>query len=102
MEGSKELYTIGLHYYDVVTGIKSENSKLSTDVTSQKIQITKKSVGEKELAMSIRHFYMRLLSRYLLAKYGEDQAQVLLRKYNEVLIQLKDMREILLEKSLQF
>ena len=101
MEQTKELYTIGLHYYDIVAGLKKDAIP-SAALSNQRLQITKKAVGEKELALSIQHFYMRLLRRYLIAKHGNQHSEPLLRKYNDSLLQLRKMREIFLEKSLQF
>ncbi len=97
------MYTIGLHYYDVMVGLKDKDTALCSAVQSQKLQITKKSVGEKDLALSIQNFYMRLLRRTLSNKYGGGQDTLeLIDRYNEALLKLREMRQILLAKSLLF
>ena len=101
-EQSKELYTIGLHYYDIMCGLKDSKTELSPSVSTQKIQITRRTVEEKEMANSVQNFYLRLLGRYLKAKHGDPQGESLMHKYNQALQQLREMREILVEKSLQF
>ena len=101
-ELTREQYTIGLHYFDVMMGLKDTDARLSPSLTKQKLQITRKSVEEKELALSIQKFYMRLLNRYLASKHGHLESKRLLEKYNHALLQLREMRGIILEKSLQF
>ena len=80
-------------------GLKDERA-LSPSLTEpeQKLQITRKVVEEKELALSIQKFYMRLLQ----AKHGQDESKGLKNKYHQALCQLREMRAIILEKSLQF
>ena len=102
-ELTRDQYTVGLHYFDVMMGLKDENSRMSPSLTRpQKLQITRKSVEEKELALSIQKFYMRLLNRFLASKHGQLEAANLMKKYNQALHQLREMRGIILEKSLQF
>ena len=102
-ELTRDQYTVGLHYFDVMMGLKDENSRMSPSLTKpQKLQITRKSVEEKELALSIQKFYMRLLNRFLASKHGQLKAANLMKKYNQALHQLREMRGIILEKSLQF
>ena len=102
-ELTRDQYTVGLHYFDVMMGLKDENSRMSPSLTRpQKLQITRKSVEEKELALSIQKFYMRLLNRFLASKHGQSEASNLMKKYNQALHQLRVMRGIILEKSLQF
>ena len=102
-ELTRDQYTVGLHYFDVMMGLKDENSRMSPSLTRpQKLQITRKSVEEKELALSIQKFYMRLLNRFLASKHGQLEAANLMKKYNQALHQLRVMRGIILEKSLQF
>ena len=85
-------------------GLKDESAQpLSPSITAPtKLQITRKAVEEKELALSIQKFYMRLLQRYLTAKHGQADATVLMNKYHQALCRLREMRGIILEKSLQF
>ena len=98
---TREQYTVGLHYFDVMMGLKDERA-LSPSLTEQKLQITRKVVEEKELALSIQKFYMRLLHRYLSAKNGQIEATDIMNRYHQALRQLREMRGIILEKSLQF
>ena len=98
---TREQYTVGLHYFDVMMGLKDERA-LSPSLTEQKLQITRKVVEEKELALSIQKFYMRLLHRYLSAKNGQAESTGIMNKYHQALRQLREMRAIILEKSLQF
>ena len=98
-ELTRDQYTVGLHYFDVMMGIKDENARMSPALTKQKLQITRKAVEEKELALSIQKFYLRLLQRYLSAKHGPAESKILMNKYNQALNQLRDMRAIILEKS---
>ena len=98
-----EQYTVGLHYFDVMMGLKDESARpLSPSLAEQKLQITRKVVEEKELALSIQKFYMRLLHRYLSAKNGQEESTGIMNKYHQALRQLREMRGIILEKSLQF
>ena len=100
---TREQYTVGLHYFDVMMGIKDESAQpLSPSLTEQKLQITRKVVEEKELALSIQKFYMRLLQHYLSAKHGQAESKGLKNKYHQALCQLREMRAIIFEKSLQF
>jgi hypothetical protein len=102
-ELTREQYTVGLHYFDVMMGLKDESAQpLSPSITEQKLQITRKVVEEKELALSIQKFYMRLLHRYLSAKNGQVEATDIMNRYHQALRQLREMRGIILEKSLQF
>jgi hypothetical protein len=102
-ELTREQYTVGLHYFDVMMGLKDESAApLSPSLTEQKLQITRKAVEEKELALSIQKFYMRLLQRYLTAKHGQAESTGIMKKYHQALRQLREMRAIILEKSLQF
>ena len=101
---TREQYTVGLHYFDCMMGLKDESAQpLSPSIADHKnIQITRKVVEEKELALSIQKFYMRLLQRYLSAKHGHAESTGLVNKYHQALHQLREMRAIILEKSLQF
>jgi len=102
-ELTREQYTVGLHYFDVMMGLKDESAQpLSPSLAEQKLQITRKAVEEKELALSIQKFYMRLLQRYLSAKHGQAESTGIMNKYHQALGQLREMRAIILEKSLQF
>ena len=83
-------------------GIKDSNTQLCPAVSKQKLQITRKAVEEKELALNVQKFYLELLGRYLSAKHGPQKAEHLLHNYNQALKKLREMREILLEKTLQF
>ena len=98
-----EQYTVGLHYFDVMMGLKDGSAQpMSPSLAEQKLQITRKVVEEKEMALSIQKFYLRLLQRYLSAKHGQAESKGLMNKYHQALRQLREMRAVILEKSLQF
>ncbi len=59
-------------------------------------------VKDRDRAVYYQDLFMKLLFRYLRHYVGEIRANLLIEHYKEVLGQLKDMREILLDKSLQF
>lgn len=96
----KELYTVGIHFYDVLEG-HSHERELSRALCP-KSQITRREVRDKSRAIQAQQFYLNLLQRYLVAKVGQQQGNALISRYQEVLIKLKEMREILLDKTLQF
>ena len=100
---TKDLYTLGHLYYDIVIGlVESSNEESICDNMSQyKTQLTRRVVREKELAETIQHFYLRLLRRYLNQKHGEIQGHSLMIQYNEALSKVRIMRRIQLEETLQ-
>ena len=101
-EESKELYTVGLEYYDSMLGIptKKRNPSCNGMISSPlKTKMTNRVIKDKELVLSFQQFYINLLQRYLISKHGENAS---IERHHEVLVKLKEMREILIRKSLQF
>ena len=64
-----------------------------------KTKMTNRVIKDKELVLSFQQFYINLLQRYLISKHGENAS---IERHHEVLVKLKEMREILIRKSLQF
>lgn len=91
---------MGIHYYDVLEG-HSKEQELCRDLCP-KSQITRREVKDKARAVQAQTFYLNLLHRYLTSRVGPQAADTLLQRYREVLVKLKEMREILLDKTLQF
>jgi len=101
-EESKELYTVGLEYYDSMLGIptKKRNPSCNGMISSPlKTKMTNRVIKDKELVLSFQQFYVNLLQRYLISKHGENAS---IERHHDVLVKLKEMREILIRKSLQF
>ena len=101
-EESKELYTVGLEYYDELLGLPKPKKRTESGngtISPVKTQMTNRVVKDKDLVLSIQEFYMKLLHRYLVSKHGEHAT---IERHQDVLNKLKAMREILIRKSLQF
>jgi len=64
-----------------------------------KTKMTNRVIKDKELVLSFQQFYVNLLQRYLISKHGENAS---IERHHDVLVKLKEMREILIRKSLQF
>jgi hypothetical protein len=97
-------FTEGIHYLNALEAghLQGGSGSEFCNTISPSNQITRKNVKDKVRANHIQRSYLNLLHRYLRSQVGSHAANILLDQYNEVLIKLKDMREILLDKSLQF
>lgn len=102
---TKEMYTTGIHYFDELEGTSTVTRSKSYDVCNTPIfpqhQITRRVVEEKHRAIYAQKFYLDLLNRYLTSKVGPVHSRSLMKSYCDVLNKLKDMRQIILAKSLQ-
>ena len=100
-EESKELYTVGLEYYDSMLGLptKKRNPSCNGMISPLKTKMTNRVIKDKDLVLSFQEFYINLLQRYLVSKHGENAS---IERHRDVLVKLKEMREILIRKSLQF
>ena len=65
-------------------------------------QITRRIVEDKSRAIEAQKYYLDLLHRYLSSQVGPQHSVILTRSYCDVLTKLKEMRQILLAKSLPF
>ena len=106
---NKEIYTAGIIYFDELEGLKTENSPASIEIKNNasssihpQHQITRRIVKDKPRAIHAQKFYLDLLHRYLTSQVGPQHSILLMRSYCDVLKKLKDMRQILLAKSLPF
>ena len=101
---AKQIYTTGIKYFDELEGLANtiDYDRSSSPLMSPQHQITRRIVEDKSRAIEAQKFYLDLLHRYLSSQVGPQHSVILMRSYCDVLTKLKEMRQILLAKSLPF
>jgi hypothetical protein len=102
---AKQIYTTGIKYFDELEGLANNQidyDRSSSPLMTPQHQITRRIVEDKSRAIEAQKFYLDLLHRYLSSQVGPQHSVILMRSYCDVLTKLKEMRQILLAKSLPF
>lgn len=102
---AKQIYTTGIKYFDELEGLANNQidyDRSSSPLMTPQHQITRRIVQDKYRAIEAQKFYLDLLHRYLSSQVGPQHSVILMRSYCDVLTKLKEMRQILLAKSLPF